>query len=255
MTEENRSTMQEPYFQVPNDVFELNIPSREKLVLIYLYRLGNQGSEIFPSYKTIVARCGITKPTAVSAVKGLEEKNLIKVTRRRKSNKDNYSNIYQLPGKIILPGPSKKDLPPGKNSLPNKELLNKELHPYKEQIQGFPSEKTSENYTLSFEEFKTQNHIQEEDADIINYFLWKYKLEREEDHPPLTPEKWQEQVNLLRVIEKDGWDVDGADCLLVEDFERMIDKYFATNFENCNYRLPHFNQPAVKYCRFYEEVY
>lgn len=129
-----------PYFQVPNILFDKpnDLKSNELLVLIYLYRCSNQGSDAYPSYKAIANSCCISRPVAIRAVNNLKNKNYIKKTNRVKENKDNETNLYKIvfqPSKNSLPAPSKKSLPgvvngddqASKRALPNKELMDEEL--------------------------------------------------------------------------------------------------------------------------------
>ena len=68
------------YFRTPNRVFDLNLTSSEKLVLVYLCRCSNN-AVAFPSYSTIANKCSINKRTAIRAIKTLEDKRLIMVIR------------------------------------------------------------------------------------------------------------------------------------------------------------------------------
>ena len=74
------------YFRTPNRVFDLNLTSSEKLVLVYLCRRSNNAIA-FPSYSTIASKCSITRMTAIKSVKTLEDKRLIMVNREH--NKPN----------------------------------------------------------------------------------------------------------------------------------------------------------------------
>ena len=118
----------EGYFQVPNAIFDnldLGLSRYERIIYIYLCRCGNQGSDAYPGYTGIAKRCGISRPVAVSAVKGLEKRNLITVIRRPKSNRSNESNLYlvnSLPSRQGLLGLVNPVNHPSKQGLPNKEL-------------------------------------------------------------------------------------------------------------------------------------
>ena len=71
------------FFRVPNSVFNLRISSSEKLVLIYLYRCGNN-SIAHPSYATIAGNCDLNRRTAIRAITQLEELGMISVERTNK---------------------------------------------------------------------------------------------------------------------------------------------------------------------------
>ena len=128
MIKRTRSKMQVPYFQAPNNVFELDLSAKEKLVLIYLVRCANQGSEAFPSYSTIARNCTISRSSALRAIRKLEAAGLVTVERRPKGNKDNYSNIYHIPSSTMTPGSSTMTPGGGSTMTPYKELVQeKEL--------------------------------------------------------------------------------------------------------------------------------
>ena len=40
-----------------------------------------------------------------------------------------------------------------------------------------------------------------------------------------------------------------------EDYRVLIDKYFETTFNNCDYRINHFFSRDIRTNRFYEELY
>ena len=71
-----------PYFMVPNAVFSLGLPVNELAVFCYLYRCGNNGKTAFPSYATIGSCCGISRLSAIRAVKELIRKRLIEKETR-----------------------------------------------------------------------------------------------------------------------------------------------------------------------------
>ena len=85
--------MDVPYFQVPNTIFCVNLTKYELLALVYLCRCNNNGKTAFPSYKTIAKNCSISRNKAIDAIRSLERKELIRVTRRPGNGKNN-SNLY-----------------------------------------------------------------------------------------------------------------------------------------------------------------
>lgn len=67
----------------------------EKLVFIAIKRhLNNKSYSAYPSMNTISKKVGISKPTVVKAVKGLEDKKIIQVVRERENNTKNKNNVY-----------------------------------------------------------------------------------------------------------------------------------------------------------------
>ena len=139
-----------PYFQSPNNVFDLNITvyddrikqtrylsAIEKLAYLYLCRCSNNSSA-YPSYQTIADKCSISKRTAVNAIKVLTDNNIIEKTVRILENGDNKSNIYSLNNLSDLTQNATSIVPNAPASIvhnapaivtdaTNKELSNKEL--------------------------------------------------------------------------------------------------------------------------------
>ena len=99
MTNDKQVFMTVPYFQVPNDVFEIGLNKHEILVYTYLARCSNQGSHAFPSYNTIAKKCSMSRRTAISSIQSLEEKGLLTKQQRFRdygSTREHNSNIYIL---------------------------------------------------------------------------------------------------------------------------------------------------------------
>lgn len=111
----------------------------------------------------------------------------------------------------------------------------------------------SRSHPLSFEEYKENNHVEEEIASSIEYFLHKYEENRGEPHPFLRTEQWEHHSRTFMSCLGDV--VDSHD-INFEDHKAMIEKYFETDFgPDCDYRIHHYNTDGVKMCRFYEECY
>jgi len=90
-------TMEVPYFQVPNDIFEIGLDKHELLVYMYLARCGNQGSKAFPSYNKIAEKTGISRRKVIDTIKILEDKKLlVKEKRYNFERGENYSNTYRV---------------------------------------------------------------------------------------------------------------------------------------------------------------
>ena len=130
-----------PFFMVPNDIFdlELDLDIYEKMIYIYLRRCANNGSVPFPSYNTIADKCCMSRRKAIDTVNSLIEKNFLS-----KEKRENQSNIYHVipPQKKVFPEGGESDAlgseshapgvvndmhQPSAQHAPNKELLiNKE---------------------------------------------------------------------------------------------------------------------------------
>ena len=146
--EQKTIRMEVPYFQVPNEIFEIGLSNNEILIYIYLARCSNN-STAFPSYKTIGEKTGVSRDTAMRVMKRLENKKLIYKEHRKfiketddKQKVFNKSNIYYLEhdlSKFKSLGGSTQPLPlvaqndhPSSTVPPYKELpinnyLDKEL--------------------------------------------------------------------------------------------------------------------------------
>jgi predicted transcriptional regulator len=183
--------MSVPYFQVPNDIFDSDIPLKdyEKLVYIYLCRCGNHGGQAFPSYDTIGKKCSISKRSAMRAVSNLIKLGLISKQVRPKGNGDNESNLYE----VFVPSDT-QSLGGSDSQSPYKELISE-----KETI--YVSEKrlhalTGENVFLDFylkthEHFLGKNHVKvtPEQEKYINHCIAEIK-----DTYDIELETWQEEV-------------------------------------------------------------
>jgi len=84
-----------PFFQTPNEIFECDLTSNEKIVFMYLCRCGNNGKKAFPSQQTIADKCSISKSTAKRAVNALVDNSYI-IKERRFKEGYNKSNIYRV---------------------------------------------------------------------------------------------------------------------------------------------------------------
>jgi pyocin large subunit-like protein len=81
---------------------------------------GNDGN-CWPSYATTAERCGISRRSAVSAVRALVDAGLVAVTeRRRKGTNERTSNFY-----LILGGSAPAAPPVVQDVHPNKTQVNK----------------------------------------------------------------------------------------------------------------------------------
>lgn len=174
--EKTKVKMSVPYFQVPNDIFDLDIKVRdsglqrklrtsEKLVYIYLCRCSNQGSNAFPSYKTIGDKCGISRRKAIDAIKLLLKNRLLIKQVRPKDNKDNETNTYEVitPSATIALGASEMIAPPSATIAPNKEPLYEELVSFKEEQSSYitltsDGETFLETYLLMHEDILKKSH-------------------------------------------------------------------------------------------------
>jgi len=136
----SKITMEVPYFQVPNDIFEIGLDKHELLIYMYLARCGNHGSKAFPSYNKIAEKTGISRRKVIDTIKLLENKKLIVKEKRYNFERgENYSNVYRIEHDIKSTG-SAQYAPPNapyalcsEQDAPYKETDYKEFD-YKEPI-------------------------------------------------------------------------------------------------------------------------
>ena len=101
------------YFKLPNDIFDLNLKASEFQVLTLLIRYQNNKRNCYPSYADIAVKCNMSRRNVIDCISKLENKGIISKTIRPSKHNDNDSNMYVVK---ILHHPSAK-------SAPNKELL------------------------------------------------------------------------------------------------------------------------------------
>jgi hypothetical protein len=106
------------YFKLPNDIFDLNLKASEFQVLVLLMRYQNNNRNSFPSYNHIALKCNMSKQTAITTIKSLEDKNIIEKQIRPSKYNDNDSNMYVVK---IFDYPS-QNIVPYKEQVNNSEL-------------------------------------------------------------------------------------------------------------------------------------
>ena len=81
----DRLTMNVPFFQVPNSIFDddHDLKVWEIAVYCYLARCGNQGNSAFPSLDTIGRKCGMSRRKAADSINKLIDKGYLKRTTKK----------------------------------------------------------------------------------------------------------------------------------------------------------------------------
>jgi hypothetical protein len=138
-----------PFFITPNSIIDVEgvFTANEKLVYLTLCRFGNLGREAFPSLNKLVAKCELSKPTIIKAIKGLIEKGAL-IKRSVKNDKGSYDRniynvIYEFPvaevvkevyggSKGALPGVVKEVYPINNDLINKKDLKESTTQPEKE---------------------------------------------------------------------------------------------------------------------------
>ncbi len=189
-------TMQVPYFQIPNDIFEIGLEKHELLVYMYLARCGNQGNRAFPSYNTIAKKTGISRRKVIDCVKALEDKRLlVKETRYNYEQGEHYSNVYRVvhdvkdnPNAHHALG-NADDSPRSEGRAPYKELEYKELD-NKELVHLLSEDDFISFYLKAFRQYKDKNHVKVKVSDF-------YRIQDTIDElksNDISLEEWEEAV-------------------------------------------------------------
>ncbi len=113
--------------------------------------------------------------------------------------------------------------------------------------------RNSPRSAIPFHEYKKQHPVEEETAAAIEFFLKQYERHQKKPHPNLKPAQWGDLCSSFMSC-PDERDSSFTESLDLEAVKAMIARYFTTKFENCDYRIHHFNTPGVKLNRIYEEV-
>ena len=105
-------------------------------------------------------------------------------------------------------------------------------------------------YISFFEYLKTQDHVDKEKSNIINYFLATYNEHFDKPHRELRKEQWDQVVNsLFEVVDQYERTID----IDYQQIKAMIEVYFQTDYKNCDYSLLHFNDERVKEILYYKQ--
>ncbi len=86
----------------------------------------------------------------------------------------------------------------------------------------------------------------EETLEIINYFLEKYYIHTNTEHPIYKKELWFDLISRLGIVLDSETDF--------ECYFDMIDRYFKTDLK-CDYRFAHFMSEGILTNSFYEKCY
>ena len=146
---EYQKVLKEEFFRLPNSIFKIKLPARAVVVFGYLVSC----PETFnPSIERISNETGLSEPTVRGGVKDLEDKNMLKVTPRKKrggrsrygitphtewaktlsttlmevdkSTAASSQEIYPQVGKKIAHIQEEQDLPKGKKELVGTPTVN-----------------------------------------------------------------------------------------------------------------------------------
>ena len=214
-------TMQVPYFQIPNDIFEIGLEKHELLIYMYLARCGNQGNKSFPSYNTIAKKTGISRRKVIDCVKALEDKRLlVKETRYNYEQGEHYSNVYRVVHDV-------KDTPSAHHALGSAGHAPRSAGhaPYKE---------------LEYKELDNKEliHLPEED-DFIFFYLKTFKEYMGKDHMKV------QTCDFYRI--QDAIDELKSNDISLEEWEEAVEEHFANLPKSNNGNILAFIKATKRY--------
>ena len=82
----------------------------------------------------------------------------------------------------------------------------------------------------------------------VEYYLERYEEYMGQHHPALKAKQWQTVINNILAFDERG-------RIGLEEIEKIIDKHFVTEYENCDYNILHFVSGDIIKHRFFEECY
>lgn len=94
----------------------------------------------------------------------------------------------------------------------------------------------------------------EESISVFKYFFSKYEQVMGSPHPPIKANQIVRICQKMPFIscEERGDSIADVDA---DEYPAMIDRYFKTEFRNCNYRINHLFAGRIREMKFYEALY
>lgn len=85
---------------------------------------------------------------------------------------------------------------------------------------------------------------------VFRYFFEAFKHFRGEDHPLINTEQVKTIIEEMPYVTNEHFEeiIDIPVCF----YPPMIDRYFKTKYENCDYRINHFFSGRIRELKFYE---
>ena len=82
--------------RIKRDIYDQKLPSRAKVVYIYLCDRANNEGSCFPSHRKIAKDLGLSVSTVKRAIQDLEQAEAIEKTARVHKKNGRRSNLYQI---------------------------------------------------------------------------------------------------------------------------------------------------------------
>ena len=77
-------------------IYQEDLSARAKLVYMYLKDRANKEGQCWPAIQTIGRDLGLSRSTVKRALKELEQATLLKKQGRKRENRGDTSNLYQI---------------------------------------------------------------------------------------------------------------------------------------------------------------
>ena len=77
-------------------IYQEDLPARSKLVYMYLKDRANKEGQCWPAIQTISRDLGLSRSTVKRALKELERSSFLVKQGRKRANKGDTSNLYQI---------------------------------------------------------------------------------------------------------------------------------------------------------------
>ncbi|MFA6809342.1 MAG: hypothetical protein WCR27_10175 [Eubacteriales bacterium] len=112
----------------------------------------------------------------------------------------------------------------------------------------------SKENSVSFKDFAERNPeaiFLDDIIPAVEYYLATYTAYTGKNHPNLKESQWQKVVAEILHVKSEYLDT----YLELDEIEKMVDKHFITEYENCDFNILHFVNGDIMKNRFFEECY
>lgn len=251
---------------VPNSIFnDKNLNLRDIGLLCYLLHLPNGWEFTVNGLVSILPHDG--KDAVTASLKRIEQAGYLIRERRRDENGRMLEAVWTVSDVPMTENPaqvnaSQENRPQIKNIL---EKEKKELRKDKRQngatelpraVMSVVEPKVFSNLVAEeYEKIKQSGdypYSLDEVLSVFDTFFISYEQYMGEKHPALKREQIKNIITAMPYVDDR---CHGIQDIEVENYEEMIDAYFNTNFQNCDYRISHFMAGEIRTMRIFETMY
>ena len=90
----------------------------------------------------------------------------------------------------------------------------------------------------------------EDTMKIFKYYFEAYEKYTGKSHPPINRQQIEKIICDMPIIF--DYECDRSLDLYPDDYEAMIDKYFETDYGNCDYNINHFFSGRIREIKYFE---